>query len=73
MGHGWSIDIGICSFLMLTTDGETSSGSCLTLAMLLGQSEALKLIDVSIHLWCDTAFGAGAAAATSRHRFLMMR
>jgi hypothetical protein len=42
-------------------------------AMLLGQSEALKLINVSIHLWCGAALGAGAAAATSRRKFLMMR
>jgi hypothetical protein len=59
--------------LMLTMVGETSSGSYPAHVMLLGQSEASKLIDVSIHLWCDTAFGAGAVAATSRRRFLMMR
>jgi hypothetical protein len=41
--------------------------------MRLGQSKASKLIDVSIHLWCDLAFGTGAAAATSRRMFLMMR
>jgi hypothetical protein len=59
--------------LMLMMVRETSSGSCPAPAMLLGQSEASKLIDVSIHLWCGTAFGAGAAAATSQCRFLMMR
>jgi hypothetical protein len=51
----------------------TSSGSCPAYPMLLGQSEASKLIDVFIHLWCGAALGAGAAAATSRHRFLTMR
>jgi hypothetical protein len=35
---------------MLMMVGETSSRSCPTPAMLLGQSEALKLIDVSIHM-----------------------
>jgi hypothetical protein len=59
--------------LMLTMVGETSSGSCPALAMLLGQLEASKLIYISIHLWCAIAFGAGAAAATSQRRFLMMR
>jgi hypothetical protein len=58
---------------MLTLVGETTSESCPAPATLLGQLEALKLIDVSIHLWCGAAFGAGAAAATSRRRFLMMR
>jgi hypothetical protein len=33
--------------------------------MLLGQSEVLKLIHVSNHLWCGTALGALAAVATS--------
>jgi hypothetical protein len=59
--------------LMLMMVGETSSGSYLTPAMLLGQSEASKLIDISIHLWCGTAFGAGVATATSQHRIFMMR
>jgi hypothetical protein len=52
---------------------ETSNGSYTAPAMLLGQSEALKPIDVSIHLWCGDALGAGMAAATSQRRFLMMR
>jgi hypothetical protein len=38
--------------LMLAMDGEMISGSYPSLAMLLGQSKAKKLIDVSIHLWC---------------------
>jgi hypothetical protein len=37
--------------LTLAMAGETSSWSCLAPAMFLGQSEVLKLIDVSIHLW----------------------
>jgi hypothetical protein len=52
--------IRVWYILMLMMVGETSSGSCPTLAMLLGQSEASKLIDVSIHLWCAAAFGIGA-------------
>jgi hypothetical protein len=59
--------------LMLMMVREMSSGSYPALVMLLEQSEALKLIDVSIHLWCGTTFGAGAAVATSQRRFLMMR
>jgi hypothetical protein len=59
--------------LMLMMVGETSSRSCLTPAMLLGKSEASKLIDVSIHLWCGAALGAGTAAATSQRSFLMVR
>jgi hypothetical protein len=51
--------------LMLMMNGETSSGSYPARAMLLRQSEVSKLIDVSIHLWCDAAFGAGVAATTS--------
>jgi hypothetical protein len=56
----------------LTMVGETSSGSCPTPAMLLRQSEASKLIDVYIHLWCGAALGVGTAATTSRRRFLTM-
>jgi hypothetical protein len=41
--------------------------------MFLGQSEASKPIDVSIHLRCGAALGAGAAATTARRRVLMMR
>jgi hypothetical protein len=59
--------------LMLTMVEETSSGSCPAPAMLLGQSKASKMIDVSIHLWCGVAFGAGAATTISWRRFLMMR
>jgi hypothetical protein len=58
---------------MLMMVGETSSGSYPILAMLLGQSEASKLINVSINLWCGIAFGAGAAAATSPRIFFMMQ
>jgi hypothetical protein len=53
--------------LMLTMDGETSSGSCSAPTMLLGQSEASKPIGVSIHLRC------GAAVVISRRKVLMMR
>jgi hypothetical protein len=49
---------------------ETSSGSCLAPAMLLGQSEAMNLIGVSIHLRCSVAFGAKTATAISRRRVL---
>jgi hypothetical protein len=58
---------------MLMIVGETSSGTCPALAMLLGQSEALKMIDVSIHLWCGATLGLGRATATSQRKFLMMR
>jgi hypothetical protein len=58
--------------MMLMMVEAMSSGSCPTPAMLLRQSEASKLINVSIHLWCGVAFGAGAVAATSQRRFLMM-
>jgi hypothetical protein len=59
--------------LMLMMVGVTSCGSCPAPAMLLGQSEASKLIDVSIHLWCGVDLGAGTTAATSQHRFLTMQ
>jgi hypothetical protein len=59
--------------LTLMMVGETSSGSYPTPAMLLGQSEASKLIDVSINLWCGAALGAGAVSTTSRRRFLTMQ
>jgi hypothetical protein len=58
--------------LMLMMVEEMKSRSYLAPAILLGQSEVSKLIDVSIHLWCGVAFGAGAATTTSRRRFLMM-
>jgi hypothetical protein len=48
--------------------GETSSGSCLSPAMFLGQLEASKLIDVSILLWWGAGLGVGAAATTIRRR-----
>jgi hypothetical protein len=41
--------------LMLVMVGETINGSCPAPAKLLGQSEASKLIDASIHLRCGTA------------------
>jgi hypothetical protein len=65
--------IRTCYILMLAMVGETISRSCPSPTMLLGQSKASKLIDVSIHLWCGMALGAGEATATSRHRVLTMR
>jgi hypothetical protein len=59
--------------LMVVMVGETSSGSCPAPTMLLGHSEALKLIGVSIHLWCAATLEAGAVVATSRCRVLTMR
>jgi hypothetical protein len=59
--------------LTLVMVRETSSGSCPAPTMFLGQSEASKLIDVSIHLWWAVALGAGAAAAIDQRRVLMMR
>jgi hypothetical protein len=59
--------------LMLTMVEETSNGSYSAPTMLLGQSEASKLIDISIHLWCGAALGAGTTTASSRRKFLMMR
>jgi hypothetical protein len=56
--------------LMLALVGETTSWSCLAPAMFLGQSEASKPIDVSIHLWWGATLGVGAAAATARCRVL---
>jgi hypothetical protein len=38
--------------LTLAMVGETSSGSCLAPAMILGRSEASNPIKVSTHLWC---------------------
>jgi hypothetical protein len=38
-------------------DGRGDKQRELPTSMLLEQSEALKLIDVSIHLWCGTALG----------------
>jgi hypothetical protein len=59
--------------LTLKMVGETSSGSCPTPAMLLGQSEESNPIGVSTHLRCGATCGAGATAATSQHRVLMTR
>jgi hypothetical protein len=59
--------------LMLTMVGEMINGSCTAPAMLLGQSEASKLISISIHLHCGPTLGAGAAAATSQRRVLTTR
>jgi hypothetical protein len=59
--------------LMLMMARETNNESYPAPAMLLGQSEAPKLIDVSIHLWCGAALWAGVAATTSRCRLLTMR
>jgi hypothetical protein len=52
--------------LMLAMVGETSSGSCPAPIMFLGQSEASKLIDVSIHLWWGATQDVGAAATTAQ-------
>jgi hypothetical protein len=59
--------------LTLMMVGERSSRSCPTPTMLLGQSEVMKLINVSIDLWCGAALVAGAATTTSRRRFLTMQ
>jgi hypothetical protein len=59
--------------LMLAMVGETSSGSSPAPAMFLGQTEASKLIGVSIHLWWGAALGVDAAAATARRRVLTAR
>jgi hypothetical protein len=56
---------------MLVMVEEMSRWSCPGPAMFLGQSEASKLIDVSIHLWWGAALCIGVAAATARHRVLM--
>jgi hypothetical protein len=58
--------------LTLAMVGETSSGSCPTPAIVLGQSEALNPIRVFTHLQCGATFSAGAAAAIYRHKVLMM-
>jgi hypothetical protein len=50
----------------------TSSGSYPAPAMLLGQSVASNPIGVFTHLRCGAAFGAGATAAISRRKVLMM-
>jgi hypothetical protein len=60
--------------LTLEMVGETSSGSCQMLAMLVGQSEESNPIGVFTHLRCGAAFGTGvaaAAAAISQRRVLM--
>jgi hypothetical protein len=59
--------------LLLAMVGETSNGSCPTPDMRFRQSEALNPINVSTHLRCGAAFGAGAAAAISRRKVLTMR
>jgi hypothetical protein len=59
--------------LTLAMVGETSSESYPAPTMVLGQSEASNPIRVSTHLRCGAAFGAGAAAAISRHKVLTMR
>jgi hypothetical protein len=59
--------------LTLEMVGETSSGSCQALAMLVGQSEESNPIRVFTHLRCGAAFGTGVAAvaAISQRRVLM--
>jgi hypothetical protein len=59
--------------LTLVMVGEMGSGSYPALAMFLGQSEASKPIDVSIHLLWDNALSAGATTTTIRRRVLMTR
>jgi hypothetical protein len=56
--------------LILAMVGETCSESCLAPTMLLGQLVALKLIGVSIHVWCGATLGVGATTATSQRRVL---
>jgi hypothetical protein len=63
--------IKTCYSLTLEIVGETNSGSCPALAMLLGQSEASNPIRVSTHLRCGATLGAGATAAISRRKVLM--
>jgi hypothetical protein len=50
---------------MLAMVREMSSRSCPVLTMFLGQLEALKPIDVSIHLWWGVGLGTDVAAATA--------
>jgi hypothetical protein len=45
--------------LTLEMVGEMISGSYPAPVMFLGQSEASKPIDVSIHLWCSASLGKG--------------
>jgi hypothetical protein len=45
--------------------GEMTSGSCPAPTMFLGQSKAMKPMDVFIHLWWGASLGASAAAATA--------
>jgi hypothetical protein len=59
--------------LMLVMAEEMSSGSYPTPAIFLGQSEVSKPINISIHLWCGAALGAGTVTATARCRVLMTR
>jgi hypothetical protein len=59
--------------LMLAMVGEMISRSYPAPAMLLGQSKASKLIDISIHLRCGATLVAGTAVATSRHMVLTTR
>jgi hypothetical protein len=59
--------------LMLAMVREMTSGSYPAPTIFLGQSEASKQIDISIHLWCGAALGAGAVVVIARHRVLMTR
>jgi hypothetical protein len=58
---------------MLAMVVEMISRSCPAPIMLMVQSEASKLIGVTIHLWCGDTLGAGAVAATSWRRVLTTR
>jgi hypothetical protein len=59
--------------LMLAMVGETTSKSYPAPAMFFMQSEVLKPMDVSIHLWWSVALSAGAATATVWCNVLMTR
>jgi hypothetical protein len=59
--------------LTLVMVGQMTSGSCLTPAMFMGQSESSNTIDVSIHLWWGAAFDVGAAAVIVRRSILTTR
>jgi hypothetical protein len=58
---------------MLVMVGETTSRSCPAPDIFLGQSEALNVIDVSIHLWWGAAHDVGVAATTAQYSVLITR
>jgi hypothetical protein len=59
--------------LMLVMVGEMTSRSYPAPNMFLGQSEALNMIDICIHLWWATAHDAGVAATIARRSVLTTR